>query len=152
MVSMLRKFAIRPLAARANQRGAQSRMAAGFTLIELIVVMAIIAILLALAAPRYEAAMKGAREATLREDLQVMRQAIDSYTMDKQKAPQSLDDLVSAGYLREVPADPITRTKDSWVTVSDDTLASPDQSSPGVTDVHSSSQELSSEGSAYNTW
>jgi general secretion pathway protein G len=60
--------------------------------------------------------------------------------------------LVSAGYLREVPADPITRTKDSWVTVSDDTLASPDQSSPGVTDVHSSSQELSSEGSAYNTW
>ncbi len=136
-------------------RGAKARgrlAAAGFTLIELLVVMSIIVILLALAVPRYEASIKAAREASLREDLQVMRQAIDSFTMDKQKAPQSLDDLVEAGYLRAVPVDPMTRRNDTWQTTTDDTLMSPDQTASGITNVHSGSTEASVDGSQYSTW
>jgi general secretion pathway protein G len=125
---------------------------AGFTLIELLVVMSIIVILLALAVPRYEASIRSSKEASLREDLQVMRQAIDSYTMDKQKAPQSLDDLVQAGYLRSVPQDPMTHRNDTWQTATDDSLMSPDQTEAGITDVHSGSQEASADGSQYSTW
>jgi general secretion pathway protein G len=125
---------------------------AGFTLIELLVVMSIIVILLALAVPRYEASIRASREASLKEDLQVMRQAIDSYTMDKQKAPQSLDDLVEAGYLRAVPVDPMTRRNDTWQTSTDDTLMSPDQTEAGITNVHSGSQEASADGTQYATW
>lgn len=125
---------------------------AGFTLVELIVVMSIISILLLIAVPRFASAIKMAKEAVLKEDLHVMRAAIDSYTMDKQKAPQSLDDLVTDGYLKAVPEDPFTHSKDTWVTDSNGALYSVDQTEPGIDDVHSGSQELSSGGQAYSTW
>jgi len=108
---------------------------AGFTLMELIIVMSIISILAALAVPRFTAAIKSAHEAVLREDLRVMRTAIDSYTMDKQKAPQSLDDLLNDGYLRSIPEDPMTHSRDTWVPDSSDAYSSVDQTEPGITDV-----------------
>jgi general secretion pathway protein G len=97
-------------------------------------------------------AIKQAREAVLKEDLHVLREAIDSYTMDKQKAPQSLDDLVQEGYLKEVPQDPMTRSKDSWVTDTSDAMHSLDQTEPGIDDIHSGSQELGSDGQPYSGW
>jgi general secretion pathway protein G len=124
----------------------------GFTLIELIIVMAIIAILASIAVPSYLSSMKAAKEAVLKEDLHVMRNAIDSYTMDKEKAPQSLDDLVQAGYLKSIPTDPMTHATDTWVTNTDDTYESVDQSDPGIDDVHSGSQEVGSNGQMYSTW
>jgi general secretion pathway protein G len=125
---------------------------AGFTLMELMIVMAIIGVLMLVAIPRFTGAIRQAREAVLKEDLHVMRAAIDSYTMDKQKAPQSLDDLLQDGYLREIPVDPFTNTKDSWVTNSNGALYSLDQTDPGIDDIHSGSQELGSNGQAYSTW
>jgi len=136
----------------AKDRSSRSALQAGFTLVELLIVMTIIAILMAIAIPRYQASVKSAREASLHEDLQVMRQAIDSYTMDKQKAPQSLDDLVSSGYLRAVPADPMTRSNSTWQTSTDETLMTPDQTDGGVTDVHSGSTEMATDGSQYSSW
>jgi general secretion pathway protein G len=128
------------------------RQDTGFTLMELMIVMAIIGILATLAIPSFVGAMRSAREAVLREDLHVMRAAIDSYTMDKQKAPQSLDDLVQSGYLKVIPKDPMTHSSETWVTTTDDTLESIDQSEPGVNDVHSGSQEVGSDGQMYSTW
>jgi general secretion pathway protein G len=125
---------------------------AGFTLIELMIVMAIIGILMLIAVPRFSSAIKMARESVLKEDLHVMRAAIDSYTMDKQKAPQSLEDLITDGYLKAVPVDPFTQSKDTWVTDSNGALYSVDQTESGIDDVHSGSQELSSGGQAYSTW
>jgi general secretion pathway protein G len=125
---------------------------AGFTLLELIIVMSIISILAALAVPRFSAAIKSSREAVLREDLRVIRTAIDSYTMDKQKAPQSLDDLVQDGYLRSIPEDPITHHSDSWVTDTSDAYSSVDQTDPGINDVHSGSQEIGSDNRSYSEW
>jgi general secretion pathway protein G len=126
----------------------------GFTLIELMIVMTIIAILVGMAAMRYEHAVQHAREATLKSDLQVMRQAIDNYTLDKEAAPQSLEDLTNpqAPYLREIPTDPITRAKD-WHVDFGDSILSPDQTNSGIVDVHSNSDLASqSDGSPYNTW
>ena len=116
------------------------------------VVMSIIGILLLLAVPSYVSAVRHAQESVLREDLHVMRSAIDSYTMDKQKAPQSLDDLVQSGYLKQIPEDPITHQKDSWVTDQSQDMYSLDQTEPGITDVHSGAQEQGSNGEPYNTW
>ena len=125
---------------------------AGFTLMELMIVMAIVAILATLAVPSFKGALRSAREAVLKEDLHVLRAAIDSYTMDKQKAPQSLDDLIQDGYLRSIPEDPITKSKDTWVTDTSDTLSSVDQTDPGINDVHSGSQDTGSDGQPYSAW
>jgi general secretion pathway protein G len=129
-----------------------SKRSKGFTLIELIIVMAVIAILASIAIPRYLSSVKSAKEAVLKEDLHVIRDAIDSYTMDKGKAPQALDDLVQAGYLKAIPTDPMTHSNETWVTATDDTLESIDQSEPGINDVHSGSQETSTNGQMYSTW
>ena len=125
---------------------------AGFTLMELMIVMAIISVLATLAVPSFIGAIKSAREAVLKEDLHVMRAAIDSYTMDKQKAPQSLDDLIQDGYLRSIPEDPMTKSKDTWVTETSDALYSLDQTEPGIADVHSGSDETGSDGQPYSAW
>ena len=125
---------------------------AGFTLVELMIVMAIVGVLAVVAIPSYVGAVRQAREAVLKEDLHVMRSAIDSYTADKQKAPQSLDDLVNEGYLRKIPVDPMTRAADSWQTTTSDALHSLDQTDPGIDDVHSGSQEQGSDGQPYSEW
>lgn len=124
---------------------------AGFTLIELMIVMAIIGVLAVIAVPSFIGAIKHAREAVLKEDLHIMRAAIDSYTMDKQKGPQSLDDLIQDGYLKSIPEDPMTHNKD-WVPNQSDALYSLDQTDPGIDDVHSADEELGSDGQAYSTW
>jgi general secretion pathway protein G len=124
----------------------------GFTLVELIIVMLIIGVLASIAIPSYLASIRAAKEAVLKEDLHVIRNAIDSYTMDKGKAPQGLDDLVQSGYLKSIPKDPMTNSTDSWVTATDDTLESVDESDPGVDDVHSGSELTGSDGQPYSTW
>lgn len=116
------------------------------------VVMLIIGVLAAVAIPSFVAAIRNAKEAALKEDLHVMRDAIDSYTMDKNKAPQSLDDLVQSGYLKVIPVDPMTHSADTWVTATDDTYADLDQTEPGITDVHSGSDEVGSNGQPYSSW
>ena len=124
----------------------------GFTLIELMIVITIILILIGMGAARYERSVLRAREATLKQDLSAMRQAIDNYTLDKEAAPQSLEDLQQAGYLRAIPTDPMTQQKD-WQTSFGDTVLSPDQTSGGIQDVHSNSLKSSPfEGTAYSTW
>ena len=128
------------------------RQSAGFTLIELVIVMAIIMILLTMAVSQYTGAVRHAKEAALKEDLQTMRTAIDSYTMDKQKAPQSLDDLVQDGYLKQIPEDPLTHSKDTWVPDTSDAMYSIDETQSGITDVHSGSTETGSDGQPYSSW
>ncbi len=124
----------------------------GFTLIELMIVMAIIAILATIAIPIYVRTLQRAKEATLKEDLHTMRTAIDSYTVDKEKAPDSLDDLVQAGYLKSIPVDPITSSSETWITSQSDTMTDVNETQGGMDDVHSGSQALSSDGTTYNTW
>ncbi len=124
----------------------------GFTLVELMIVMLIIGVLAAIAVPSYTASIKNAREATFKMDLHVMREAIDSYTMDKEKAPQSLDDLVQAGYLKEIPRDPFTQSNSTWVPDQDDTLESVDQTQGGISNVHSGSTQTGTDGRAYSEW
>jgi len=123
----------------------------GFTLVELMIVISIIAILLAVAIPNYTQSIKHANESVLKQNLFTLRSSIDQYTLDKAKAPQSLDELVSAGYLRVIPKDPITNAQD-WVPVEDDSLMSADQTAPGISDVHSASQATASDGTTYASW
>ncbi|HBY58188.1 MAG TPA: general secretion pathway protein GspG [Solibacterales bacterium] len=124
----------------------------GFTLIELMIVMAIVTILVAIAAPMYQRSIIRAKESVLKSNLYVLRQVIDEFTFDKQKAPQSLQDLVSAGYLRQIPVDPITGSADSWKIIMEDALTSVNQTEPGIYDVRSGSDKNSSEGTPYAEW
>ncbi len=126
----------------------------GFTLIELMIVISLILILASVAVPIYRQSIVKSKEAVLRQDLFTMRQVIDQYTLDKQKAPQALEDLVTANYMKQLPVDPFTARNDTWVAVQeDDAVASPDQTDTGgITDVHSGSSLISSDGSAYSTW
>lgn len=114
--------------------------------------MVIIGLLAAIAVPMYVQSVRHAKEAVLKEDLRTMRSAIDAYTVDKQKAPQSLDDLVQAGYIKAMPKDPFTNRTDTWIPGQDDTLQSIDQTEAGINDVHSGAQEVGSDGTSYSSW
>ncbi len=123
----------------------------GFTLLEMMVVISIIMILMAVAVPMYNQSIVQARESVLRSNLSTLRNVIQQYTLDKQKAPQSLDDLVTAGYLKKIPEDPMTR-EPNWEVVQEDYTIAVDQQDPGITDVHSASSGTATDGSAYSTW
>ncbi len=127
------------------------RRAFGFTLIELMIVMAITSILMAIAIPMYQKSVLRAKESVLRQNLFTLRTVIDEYTYDKAKAPQALSDLVSEGYLRQVPVDPMTSQAD-WQIVMEDAVSSVNQTEPGIFDVRSKSDKKSLEGTAYSEW
>jgi general secretion pathway protein G len=124
----------------------------GFTLIELMIVISLILILVSISIPVYNQSILRAKESVLRQDLFQLRSLISQYTLDKQKAPQALDDLVQAGYLKQIPNDPMTGTNSSWTVDQEDSLMSVDQQDPGISDVHSGSSGTASDGTAYNTW
>jgi general secretion pathway protein G len=124
----------------------------GFTLIELMVVMLILTILAGLAIPSFVGALRAAHESDLKQDLHVMRNAIDEYTVDKEKAPQSLEDLVDAGYLKSIPVDPMTHSSSTWVPTIDDSMHDIDQTDPGMVDVHSGSEAVAEDGQPYSSW
>jgi general secretion pathway protein G len=135
----------------AKLRSAQPREKRGYTLIELIIVMAIISILVSVAVPLYQKSLVRTKESLLHSHLQTLRIVIDEYTFDKKKAPQTLDDLVAEGYLRAVPLDPITGNN-QWRTITEDSLTAVDQTQPGIFDVRSLSELTSLEGTPYSEW
>jgi general secretion pathway protein G len=124
----------------------------GFTLIELMIVISIMLILLSFAIPSYNRSIVRARESVLKQNLFTLRSVISQYTLDKQKAPQSLDDLVTAGYLKQIPTDPMTASNSTWTVDQEDALLSIDQQETGINDVHSGSTAVGSDGTVYNTW
>jgi general secretion pathway protein G len=131
-----------------RRRGSKT---SGFTLLEMMIVISIIIILMAVAIPNYNRTVIQSRESVLRSNLSTLRSVISQYTLDKQKAPQSLDDLVQEHYLRQIPVDPMTK-ETNWEVVQEDTLMSVDQQEPGIYDVHSASSGTASDGTAYSTW
>jgi len=132
------------------QNGKKRR--SGFTLIEMMIVMAIITIIISIAVPMYQKSLVRAKESVLRNNLFTLRTVIDEYTYDKQKGPQSLQDLVTEGYLREVPLDPMTRSADTWRIIMEDALTAVNQTDPGIFDVRSGSDAKSLEGTVYSEW
>jgi general secretion pathway protein G len=129
----------------------KTRRSSGFTLLEMMIVISIMVILMSIALPIYNQSVVRSREAVLRNDLFELRSLISQYTLDKQKAPQGLDDLVSAGYIKIVPKDPMTN-ETNWEVVQEDVLLAVDQQDPGISDVHSASSATGSDGTAYSTW
>jgi general secretion pathway protein G len=129
----------------------RQRRDSGFTLLELMIVISILLILMSIAIPVYNQHVVRARESVLRQDLFTLRSVIDQFTLDKQKAPQSLEDIVQAGYLKNIPKDPMTN-EPNWEVVQEDILQAVDQQEPGISDVHSASSATSSDGTAYSTW
>jgi general secretion pathway protein G len=127
-----------------------TKRSAGFTLLEMMIVVVIMGILMSIALPIYNQSLLRSREAVLRQDLFTLRNLISQYTLDKQKAPQSLDDLVPA-YLKVIPKDPMTGEA-NWEVVQEDVLLSIDQQDPGISDVKSASSMTASDGTAYSTW
>jgi general secretion pathway protein G len=124
----------------------------GFTMIELMIVMTVVTILVSVAVPFYQKSILRSKESVLRNNLFTLRTVIDEFTMDKGKAPQTLQDLVSEGYLRGVPVDPITGTDQDWKVVMEDAMTSVSQSEPGIFDVRSGSDKTSLEGTPYSEW
>ena len=133
--------------------GGKRSVKGGFTLLELMVVLTLILILAAIAAPSYRVAIVRSREAVLKDDLFTMRKLIDQYTLDKNQPPESLDDLVQGGYLRGgLPVDPFTGSNQTWQVDIEEVPLSPEQTVPGVVDVHSGSNAESLEGTPYSSW
>jgi len=124
----------------------------GFTMIELMIVMAIVVILVSIAVPLYQKALLRAKESVLKNNLFTIRMVIDEYTYDKQKAPQTLQDLVTEGYLREIPIDPIVGNNTAWRLVMETPMLSVSQTEPGLFDVKSGSDAKSLEGTSYSDW
>jgi general secretion pathway protein G len=125
-------------------------LAAGFTLLELMIVISIIIILAAITLPQYQKTVMQTREAVLKDDLRKMRSLIDQFAADKQRLPQSLDELVSAGYMREIPTDPFTGQKEWQQEMGDDPNSL--EGGTGLTDVHSLAEDTASDGSSYREW
>ncbi|MGA9393570.1 MAG: type II secretion system protein [Candidatus Sulfotelmatobacter sp.] len=123
----------------------------GFTLLEMMIVISIMVILISIALPIYSQSVLRARESVLRNDLFQLRSLISQYTLDKQKAPQSLEDLQTAGYIKVIPKDPMTNEA-NWEVVQEDVLLAIDQQDPGISDVHSASNATGTDGTAYSTW
>jgi general secretion pathway protein G len=123
----------------------------GFTFVELMVVITIMVIIISMAIPIYQRSIVRAKESVLHNNLNTLRTTIDNYTYDKQKAPQSLQDLVSEGYLRQIPIDPMTGTNE-WQTVMEEASQAVNQSEPGIFDVKSTSDKIGLDGTPYNTW
>jgi general secretion pathway protein G len=115
------------------------------------IVISMILILMSIAVPMYTQSVVRARESVLRQDLFTLRSVISQYTLDKAKAPQGLEDLKTAGYIREIPKDPMTNEA-NWEVVQEDVLLAVDQTEPGISDVKSASNLISSDGTAYSTW
>ncbi len=116
------------------------------------IVISIILILISFAVPTYQQSIIRAKEAVLRDDLYTLRSCIDQFTLDKQRAPQSLDDLVQSNYIKQIPKDPFTGSTQTWQVENEDVLLSVDQTQPGINNVHSGSNLLSLDGTAYSTW
>ncbi len=137
---------------RATPKSVRKR-SRGFTLIELMIVISIILILVSVALPAYNQSIWRARESVLKQNLFSLRSVISQYTLDKQKAPQALEDLVTAGYFKQIPNDPMTGRNDTWTVEEEtDTIMTVNQQEPGIYDVHSGSTATGSDGTAYNTW
>ena len=130
----------------------RARRQGGFSFVELMVVVTIIVILIAMAIPIYQKTIIRSKETVLKNNLFTMRMVIDNYTFDKGKAPQSLQDLVQEGYLREVPVDPMTGSNTSWKTIMEDASQSVNQSEPGIFDVKSGSDKMGLDGTPYSEW
>jgi len=124
----------------------------GFTLIELMIVISMILILVSISIPAYNQSILRAKESVLRQDLFQLRSLISQYTLDKQKAPQALDDLIQAGYMKQMPIDPMTGSNSTWTVDQEDTVMSVDQQDPGISDVHSGAEGTATDGTAYSSW
>lgn len=134
------------------ERRIRSGKQAGFTIMELMVSMAIVLVVISVAVPLYQKSVIRARESVLRQNLFSLRTVIDEYTYDKQKAPQQLDDLVKEGYLRQIPLDPIVGNNRAWKIIMEDAGTSASQTEPGIFDVRSGSEKTSLEGTPYSEW